>query len=516
MSSRANQIPVLPAARSALELARASDGKSGYIVRDLESGQKVGLDPLGAAVLAELEVPRAAASVLASLSKRFQRPVPPAHLYSRLVALARNYLLEGPRSQAFLARALNARQRAESVPRAQRPLVFFDDMRHACQACGGCCSGADVGPLPQPTVDRIASHDWSARVGALPDGSPKPLFRKESVAGKEVWLTALDHGACVFLNEDKLCRVHAELGEDAKPTICKQFPFHFTATPDGNISVTIQLECRSWLRAKRAARHASQHERELRKLLELGAFVQEVREPVEVSPGFPMSWAEYSALESSLRAAVEAGSVTDATARASSLVRRVVDDYERELAHHEPWLDPSVWRAAYAEFEAPRALTAAEARARLAERVVEAALGGAEEFDGRADPLRAEMHRFFGLQVQGALLSELHASWYRQPTGALDEVLRDAWSASLGSREALFYRDFTAGLGAVALRDSIVRAGAVIRARNAARVEVLEQDAVDSLVIANKMLRQWSVSAVLQGLPEALRRSFVFVDPESA
>jgi hypothetical protein len=45
-------------------------------------------------------------------------------------------------------------------------------------------------------------------------------------------------GGCVFLRDDHLCRVHAELGVAAKPATCRRYPFNLVETPVGLRVVT--------------------------------------------------------------------------------------------------------------------------------------------------------------------------------------------------------------------------------------------------------------------------------------
>jgi hypothetical protein len=48
----------------------------------------------------------------------------------------------------------------------------------------------------------------------------------------------------VFLNGDNLCSLHAKRGEDAKPDVCRLFPYLFTDTP-GGVVVGYSFVCRT-------------------------------------------------------------------------------------------------------------------------------------------------------------------------------------------------------------------------------------------------------------------------------
>lgn len=69
-------------------------------------------------------------------------------------------------------------------------------------------------------VAQLRKHDWShigKRDPFLRNPGPGDPFRVRMVDGR-----------CFFLDQDKRCRIHNELGYDAKPEGCKAFPLHFT------------------------------------------------------------------------------------------------------------------------------------------------------------------------------------------------------------------------------------------------------------------------------------------------
>lgn len=45
-----------------------------------------------------------------------------------------------------------------------------------------------------------------------------------------------DDGLCAFLTEDKRCSIHSDHGADAKPAMCRLFPYTFTHTPSGTFA----------------------------------------------------------------------------------------------------------------------------------------------------------------------------------------------------------------------------------------------------------------------------------------
>lgn len=108
-----------------------------------------------------------------------------------------------------------------------------------CHQCGLCCRGSLV-PLSNEDVDRLRAQNWQDHADyhgtkiMVPYPSTKNRFR----------LAQRKDGSCVFLRDDGLCRIHAELGYEAKPTICRVFPLQLV--PRGNdVAFTIRRACPS-------------------------------------------------------------------------------------------------------------------------------------------------------------------------------------------------------------------------------------------------------------------------------
>ena len=497
----------IPAVRDALALEKTSAGGAlAYVVRDLETGQSIHMDALGAALVADLDRPRPLTALRRALEKRFRRELGPLLLRQRLDMLTRNYLLRGPRASRFVELASASRERSRDS-RDALPFAFRAGLKHACQASGGCCSGTDVGPLSAEVVRPLEERDWGERVPARAEGVP--LFRTGSFGGETIWLTGSHEGACVFLNDDKLCQVHAELGAEAKPAICRQFPYLFTRTPDGELAVSIQMECRSYLRAKAAAGPTPEIEGDLRALVESGAFVQEVREPLELARGCPVSWTEYKELEEALFHAFDGAESASAGAEAArQVLRGVVGVQEAVFAAEEPHLEVGRWSSAWPDvsFEGP---ARPERLRRLLVALLEATRSSQTEYEEAGDRVRAGMHARFGEAIQLAFVEAIDPGRWRDRDGALEEVSRDVWRAAVFAKQPLAQAHLAAGMGLLHLELALVAASAAGRAREAARVEIVEQDAVDSMVGVNKILRQHSIAGVLRLRPEDLSRSFI-------
>lgn len=107
----------------------------------------------------------------------------------------------------------------------------------SCHNCGGCCREHLI-EITQDEKTRIDQQGWSVT-------NDIPADRPPVVAHGTGWrLNHQDDGACVFLNSDGLCRIHARFGEDAKPLACRVYPF--AVHPDGKaLTVSLRFSCPS-------------------------------------------------------------------------------------------------------------------------------------------------------------------------------------------------------------------------------------------------------------------------------
>lgn len=108
-----------------------------------------------------------------------------------------------------------------------------------CHQCGICCRGSLV-PLSDEDLARLKSQKWDEH----PDFRNTKTFVKNASSKKRFRLAQRPDGSCVFLMDNGLCRIHSELGYEAKPTICRVFPLQLV--PRGsNAALTIRRACPS-------------------------------------------------------------------------------------------------------------------------------------------------------------------------------------------------------------------------------------------------------------------------------
>jgi len=95
----------------------------------------------------------------------------------------------------------------------------FED-RWRCQGCGICCRGVII-PLSDDEYLRIRSQGWQSR----PEFAGRRLFVRVHPFHRRYRLAQRADGYCVFLSPQGRCRIHEEFGEEAKPLVCRMFPY---------------------------------------------------------------------------------------------------------------------------------------------------------------------------------------------------------------------------------------------------------------------------------------------------
>jgi lysine-N-methylase len=113
--------------------------------------------------------------------------------------------------------------------------------RYSCHGCGACCRDFTV-QLTAQDEQRLAAQGWRERLG----GDYAVEFRGAR------WLRQTPEGACVFLGENGLCRVHAEFGLEAKPLACQFFPFMLSPGPRRAV-IGVSFACGSVAASRGAA-----------------------------------------------------------------------------------------------------------------------------------------------------------------------------------------------------------------------------------------------------------------------
>lgn len=123
----------------------------------------------------------------------------------------------------------------------------------SCHNCGGCCR-EHVIEITQEEKRRIQKQNWKAADGI---DMSRPLI--QSLGAERYRLSHRSDGACVFLNDEGLCRIHDRFGEAAKPLACRVYPYAFHPAGD-RLAVSLRFSCPSVVRNAGQAVNAQQQE----------------------------------------------------------------------------------------------------------------------------------------------------------------------------------------------------------------------------------------------------------------
>jgi Fe-S-cluster containining protein len=106
------------------------------------------------------------------------------------------------------------------------------DVRFSCRRCGDCCRTWNV-MLASGEAESLASLDRVEREDDLVDARTVVSTRHPDRGTRVERLARDAEGACVYLGSDDLCRIQRHFGADAKPLMCRLYPFGFSRLGEG-------------------------------------------------------------------------------------------------------------------------------------------------------------------------------------------------------------------------------------------------------------------------------------------
>lgn len=112
-------------------------------------------------------------------------------------------------------------------------LPVVDGQRWSCHSCGLCCRSL-VGHLTDKERRRLDEQGWAVQLGVAP-------YVK---VGRGWALNKQPDGACVFLDDQNRCKIHAKFGEADKPLACRIFPFSVRSVR-GAWQASLRFDCPS-------------------------------------------------------------------------------------------------------------------------------------------------------------------------------------------------------------------------------------------------------------------------------
>ena len=158
--------------------------------------------------------------------------------------------------------------------------------KYSCHGCGSCCRDFTV-QLTRADLQKLHEQGWKERLGQ----EFVVQFRGHS------WLKQKDDGACVFLGDNGLCKVHAEFGLEAKPLACQFFPFMLSPNVR-DTHIGISFACGSVVASKGA--QLESHRGDVRRMSEL--LPASAPMPVKLQDNLIASEAEVDMIETALDA----------------------------------------------------------------------------------------------------------------------------------------------------------------------------------------------------------------------
>lgn len=115
-------------------------------------------------------------------------------------------------------------------------------VRFECSRCGDCCRTWNVmlGPGEPETLKAL---DWKDREADLVRLTPVARVRQKGMEDR-LRLRRRPDGSCIFLGDANQCRIHQHFGGQAKPLICRLYPFGFYPVGE-RIGVDVSFHCRA-------------------------------------------------------------------------------------------------------------------------------------------------------------------------------------------------------------------------------------------------------------------------------
>jgi len=235
-------------------------------------------------------------------------------------------------------------------------LEISSEQRFTCQQCGMCCRGAwvVVTPAEAERYRKVGAGRWYTDAGMTTDGAPLDPF--EPVAHGHFRIRKRADGACGFLSPDNLCRIHEELGGEAKPLACRVFPFRFHPV-EGRPLVTTSASCPTIVRNEGAPLAAQAREIAALRSEWTRAFPEKSGAQL-FARGRPIAPETLAAIKAALRRMLDppaTGGAVDLALAAERMAHWLEDLSRHRVARLEP--------AAFAEYAALTGTYAAESAA---------------------------------------------------------------------------------------------------------------------------------------------------------
>lgn len=152
-----------------------------------------------------------------------------AALHEALVELG--FKLPDPSRTLGLVRTFEA----AGIVRVAHHFVTPEPLQHSCLGCGRSCEGHLVGPIDDAEAEALQGQLEVLRAEEPEAFGPgrDQATRLVRFEGADKRVLSFPDGRCIFLSDERRCRLHARWGPHAKPLPCRMFPFRMARTEEG-------------------------------------------------------------------------------------------------------------------------------------------------------------------------------------------------------------------------------------------------------------------------------------------
>lgn len=235
---------VIPALRDDLEVAERPDGK--VDIRDPRLLNVFTLDQSYVDIAVHFDGTRDARAVVkahrladgkkakVSLVEEVARELDALLLLDTEESADANPSIENTAPQALLE---STQKRLRTLP------VVPSQSKWSCRACGACCHGLAV-EITEAEEARIDATLYQDVLKGRPF-SLEAFVDPEEPAARILRQRQDENHACIFLDEEGLCLIHARQGMTAKPDACQIFPYMIVNVPGSAPHLAMRTNCRS-------------------------------------------------------------------------------------------------------------------------------------------------------------------------------------------------------------------------------------------------------------------------------
>ncbi len=142
----------------------------------------------------------------------------------------------------------------------------------SCGACGACCHGlaVEVNAQEESRIDASLYEDILGEHGFIEEAFIDPTRPAVRILRQRAEANA----ACIFLQKDGYCAVHARQNMQAKPDACQIFPNMVIHTPDKKVRLAMRTNCRTMHESFESGQPVQEHREHVLRILQTSGTYQ--------------------------------------------------------------------------------------------------------------------------------------------------------------------------------------------------------------------------------------------------